>query len=231
MSSPINNRVFLAYNCAILDKIRAGAGFNFFSGLWNTADILLSLTGLFFVSIKQITMIQEITTLRTKEATIVSLMKNYADYNCWANTELVNWLRTKDESLLEKHVLSSFPSIKLTLVHIWQTERYWLSILQRKAPENYSEFTGTTEEALDLLLEKSAELAEYVQRLSEEEIEETTLIVNPWFQSDFQNLEYIMHACNHSTYHRGQVITIGRNLGFTDAVMTDYNFYNVRVRG
>ncbi len=125
---------------------------------------------------------------------------------------------------------SSFPSIKLTLVHIWQTERYWLSILQRKAPETYTEFEGTTEDVLNGLLEKSEELAQYVKQLSEEEIEETTLIVNPWFQSDFQNLEYIMHAGNHSTYHRGQVITIGRNLGFTDAPMTDYNFYNVMVR-
>jgi len=30
---------------------------------------------------------------------------------------------------------------------------------------------------------------------------------------------------SHSTYHRGQIITIGRNLGMTDAPMTDFNFY------
>jgi uncharacterized damage-inducible protein DinB len=36
-----------------------------------------------------------------------------------------------------------------------------------------------------------------------------------------------MQVMNHSTYHRGQIITIGRNLGFTDAPMTDYNFYNI----
>lgn len=175
-------------------------------------------------------MIQEITNPRSKEATIVSLMKNYTNYNLWANTTLVEWLRTQDADLLEQHVPSSFPSIKATLVHIWQTERYWLSILQRTEPENYSEFTGNTEEALNGLLEKSAELAEFVNGLSEEYVEETTLIVNHWFQSDFQNLEYIMHAGNHSTYHRGQVITIARNLGLSGMPMTDYNFYNVMVK-
>lgn len=228
--APFNNRAVLAHNCAKFIGICAKGSFNFFSGGQNATDILLSPTGGFFVSTKQITMIQDIAAPRTKEATIVTLMKNYTEYNLWANTQYVNWLRSKEERLLEQHVPSSFPGIKLTLVHIWQTERYWLSILQRKAPENYSEFTGTTEEVLNNLLEVSAELAEFVNGLSEVEIEEATLIVNPWFQSDFQNLEYIMHACNHSSYHRGQVITIGRNVGFTDAPMTDYNFYNVRVR-
>jgi uncharacterized damage-inducible protein DinB len=161
---------------------------------------------------------------------IVSLMKNYANYNLWANTTLVNWLKTKDADLLEKYVSSSFPSIRATIIHIWQTERYWLSILQKKEPEVYSGFNGSTEEALNGLLEKSAELADFVEGLSEAEIEDTTLIVNPWFQSDFQNLEYIMHAGNHSTYHRGQVITIARNVGLIDPPMTDYNYFNVKVR-
>lgn len=168
-----------------------------------------------------------LTATGTEEATIVSLMKNYVHYNLWANTTLVNWLRTKEEDVLEKAVLSSFAGIKPILVHIWQTERYWLSILKREAPVEYTEFSGSLEDAFTVLLEQSAAVAEFVNSLGEEEIEEVTVIVSPWFQSDFKNLEYIMHCCNHSTYHRGQVINIGRNLGFTDAPMTDYNFYNV----
>jgi len=31
----------------------------------------------------------------------------------------------------------------------------------------------------------------------------------------------------HSTYHCGQVVSIGWNLGYTDAPMTDYNFYKM----
>lgn len=38
--------------------------------------------------------------------------------------------------------------------------------------------------------------------------------------------EFILQIVNHSTYHRGQIITIGRNVGLIDAPMTDFNVYN-----
>ena len=63
--------------------------------------------------------------------------------------------------------------------------------------------------------------------MTSDDVQAKTLIESPWFQCDFNNFEYIMHYANHSTYHRGQVITIGRSLGFTDAPMTDYNLYNI----
>lgn len=160
-------------------------------------------------------------------ASIVYLMKNYADYNLWANSTLVNWLKTKPEDLLEKEVLSSFPSIKLTLVHIYQTQVYWLSVLRKEPRQEPAPFAGTVEDIFDLLRDQSAEFTDFVAEMGRERIEDTHLIVNPWFECNFQNFEYIMQVMNHSTYHRGQIVTMGRNLGFTDAPMTDYNYYNV----
>ncbi|WP_207514974.1 DinB family protein [Longitalea luteola] len=155
------------------------------------------------------------------------LMKNYANYNYWANSTLVSWLKTKPAATLEQEVASSFPSIRLTLQHIWQTERYWLTIIRKDPPQTFDEFTGTVQELFAALLKTAGELAAYTNSMTDEMIEDRTLIVSPWFQSDFPNFEYIMHVANHSTYHRGQIITIGRQLGFTDAPMTDYNLYNV----
>ncbi|MBC9797047.1 DinB family protein [Sinomicrobium weinanense] len=163
----------------------------------------------------------------TKDTAINALAKNYASYNLWANTRLVEWLRTKPESVVEREVPSSFPSIKLTLAHIWQTERYWYSILKKEEPKTFEEFNGTPEDAFTNILQQSSELADYINSLTGESIEEKILIESPWFTSDFPGFEYVMHCVTHSTYHRGQVITIGRNLGFTDAPMTDYNLYNV----
>lgn len=161
---------------------------------------------------------------------LIALMQHYANYNFWANTTLINWLRTKDEAILEKEIPSSFPSIKLTLVHIWQTQCYWLSVLNKEeyVPEVFS---GNLEKAYGLLLEQSERLARYVTEMSPEDITDKTLIVNPWFECNFENFEYIVQVMNHSTYHRGQIITIGRNLGFTDAPMTDYNYYKVFGQG
>lgn len=159
---------------------------------------------------------------------MVYLMQNYVNYNLWANERLVNWLRTKPEEVVKREVPSSFPSIQKTLVHIWQTQRYWLSILRKEEmPQSNDEYTGDLEDTYAGILAQSKELADFVSAMTDKDVHDTTLIVSPWFQSDFQNFEYIIHAVTHSTYHRGQITTIGRNLGFTDAPMTDYNFYNV----
>src|SRR5687767_1526170 len=80
----------------------------------------------------------------TKDTAIAYLMKNYANYNLWANSTLVSWLKTKPAALLDQEVPSSFSSIRLTLLHIWQTERYWLSIIKREEQITFSEFEGTT---------------------------------------------------------------------------------------
>jgi uncharacterized damage-inducible protein DinB len=173
---------------------------------------------------------QQESTIETNVSPIVYLMKNYAGYNLWANATLVNWLRSKPADVLAKEVPSSFTTIKSTIVHIWNTQRYWLSAIKKSKPESVEEFTGTLEEAFKGLVEHSDEFADYVESMTDQQIEENNMVINPWFQCDFQNFEYIMQVMNHSTYHRGQIITMGRNLGFTDAPMTDYNFYNIHGR-
>ena len=170
---------------------------------------------------------QQESTIETTVSPIVYLIKNYAGYNLWANATLVNWLRTKPVAILEHQVPSSFPSIKATIIHIWNTQRYWLSILKGSEYEGFEDINASLETVFTGLVDQSDELADYIDLMNDDKIEENTLVVSPWFKCDFQNFEYIMQVMNHSTYHRGQIVTIGRNLGFTDAPMTDYNFYNI----
>lgn len=166
----------------------------------------------------------------TAEKSLAYAMKNFADYNHWANSTLVNWLRTKPTEILETELKSSFTTIRLTLIHILETQRYWLSILNPSAPYSGQDFDGDLNSTFDTLITQSQELAEHVESLTTAQIQSPTLIESQWFQCNFPNFEYIMHVVNHTTYHRGQVITMGRNLGFTDAPMTDYNFYNVMAK-
>ncbi|QNK63375.1 damage-inducible protein DinB [Pedobacter sp. PAMC26386] len=172
-------------------------------------------------------MLQEKSITETVESSLVVLMKNYVNYNLWANTTLVNWLKTKTEDLIEQMIPSSFPSIKLTLVHINATENYWLSILNKSKYEMIDKANEPLEDIYGDFLKSSAALADFVNTMEMGDLQGNTLIISPWFQCDLQNFDYIMQVANHSTYHRGQIVTIGRNLGFTDAPMTDYNFYNV----
>jgi uncharacterized damage-inducible protein DinB len=160
--------------------------------------------------------------------TLSTLVKDYARYNRWAHETLITWLRTKPAALLEQTVPSSYPSIKLTLLHIWDTERFWLSVLQQKpAPKSYTweGFDGTLEDVLQGIVAFSTEVQEYIEGLSDEEIIASVEFNSPWANGIRSRAEFLHHTMTHGVYHRGQVITIGRNLGFTDAPMTDYNFY------
>ncbi len=165
-------------------------------------------------------------TIEPTVSSINYLINNYASYNLWANSTLVKWLRTKPADVLAQTVPSSFPSVKETILHIWNTQRYWLSVIQKSEFVPF-DFDGTLEDAFAGFIQQSEETANYIASMAIDTLEESTLVISPWFQCDFQNFEYIMQCMNHSTYHRGQIVTIGRNLGFTDAPMTDYNFYNI----
>jgi uncharacterized damage-inducible protein DinB len=158
------------------------------------------------------------------------LMSNYADYNLWSNKTLVEWLKTKPAESLEKEIPSSFPGIIATIVHIWDTERFWLSILQETPPPpsfRMNGYSGTSEEALSGIVEHSTAFSNYIRSSTDETLLQESYLDTPWVKGQLPKYEFVQHAFNHSTYHRGQVITIGRNLGFTDAPMTDYNFYNM----
>ncbi|GAB3320750.1 damage-inducible protein DinB [Larkinella ripae] len=162
------------------------------------------------------------------ELTLASLVTDYAIYNVWANQQLVDWLKTKPRAVMEQTVPSSFPSLHQTLLHIWDTQRFWLSVLQQvPAPPSFIwvGFEGTVDDIFEGMVEQSAELADYIRSLSEAELQERVVLKTPWAEGIQSRLEFTQHCLNHSTYHRGQVVTIGRNLGLTDAPMTDYCFY------
>jgi uncharacterized damage-inducible protein DinB len=158
------------------------------------------------------------------------LMNNYADYNLWANETLVNWVNTKPPEIMEQEVPSSFPTIAKTFSHLWDTEKFWLGVLQGENPP-WNSFEGANDQITAGLLKQSQDFRDYVHSLSEHEMVADCILDAPWAKGKFPMYEFIQHCLNHGAYHRGQIITIARNLGITDPPMTDYNFYNMAVKG
>lgn len=156
------------------------------------------------------------------------IMSNYADYNLWVNQQFVNWLSAKSDELLYIEVPSSFSNIIKTLNHIWSTEEYWFSVIsETPLTEKKAENELSSAEVFAGLLNSSAKLKHFINSLSEEDLSKEIKIVNPWFECELPIADYLLQVINHGTYHRGQIVTIGRNIGITDASNTDYNFYNV----
>ena len=159
-------------------------------------------------------------------------LKDYCRYNHWANARLTDWLYAKPAELFENTVPSSFPSLRLTLLHIWDAELIWLDRLRGEfAPTFASEhFTGSLDGLRQGLLANSAAFSAFVEgrpdAFFQEKIHYKNTKGDPFTTP---NTEVILHCIQHSTYHRGQLVTIARNLGLTDPPSTDYISY-VRIR-
>jgi uncharacterized damage-inducible protein DinB len=158
------------------------------------------------------------------------LTTNYADYNLWANRQYVNWLAEKPKELLNQELPSSYSSILKTLNHIWSAEEYWFSIITKTIDfENrFVVETFDKDEILNGLINRSNQLAKAVRSFTESELVEKIKVVSPWFEATLPRYEYLQHQVNHTSYHRGQIVTIGRNVGVIDAPMADYIIFNLQ---
>lgn len=164
------------------------------------------------------------TLVETSAATLSTLVKKTVSYNLWANSQLIGYLKTKTSADLDVEIPSSFNSLRKTLMHIHAAEIFWLSVLQESVYIPPSE-EMTISELMESMVNTSEAFLSFVLSLSEDELVEEVYFTSPWAEATRGRFDFIQHCMIHSTYHRGQLITIGRNLGYVDAPMTDYNFY------
>jgi len=158
--------------------------------------------------------------------------KNYfielAGYNLWANTIACNWLEQISESQWSQEVVSSFNSIQQTTLHIISAEKAWLERFQKK--ENIvwlqSSFKGSKEDHIALWLKTSEELKKYISEFAEDQLEaqlEFKRINGEIYTMPYYQL--FAHVVNHAAYHRGQLVTMLRQTGFTNVQSTDLLSY------
>ncbi|MGB3107092.1 DinB family protein [Sphingobacterium siyangense] len=156
-----------------------------------------------------------------------TLITKSAEYNDWVVNKYINWLADKSDDQLNQEVPSSFPTILKTLNHILQTQEYWWSHISESNDFDFERKRTTKEEIFEALRRSSVQLVDYVHKLSELDLEKNIKVESPWFQCDFTKYEYIQQLILHGTYHRGQIVTMGRAIGITDAPMTDFNYWNI----
>jgi uncharacterized damage-inducible protein DinB len=56
--------------------------------------------------------------------------QKHLSFNLWANGKFVEILKTVDENIFEQEVISSFPSLRKTVLHIWDAEFIWLKRIE-----------------------------------------------------------------------------------------------------
>jgi uncharacterized damage-inducible protein DinB len=159
--------------------------------------------------------------LRMKEA-----MVQMARYNLWANTQMLAALSSLPVATLDSELPSSFPTLRQTVAHVRAAEQIWLERLQLAerplwlgddVTADFQTLSGqwrATSEGLLQFTEKQyndkafLHVVEYRNRAG-------AMYKTP-------TLAILQHAFNHSTYHRGQLVTMMRALGVTKIPATDF---------
>ena len=153
------------------------------------------------------------------------LLLNYARYNLWANKRICDFLLQAEEEKLNREISSSFSSIKKTCAHVLGAEAIWVMRLHGTSPSSppvpYEEMSMS--EIAGLWQDKSQEMIDYIESKTESELVKALSYKNLAGQSFTNSIRDIMHhVMNHGTYHRGQLITMLRQEGYTKLFPTDY---------
>lgn len=157
---------------------------------------------------------------------LADIRRLYA-YNRWANDRFVEILRGLDPQQLSAHVESSFPSLLATLAHLVGADWVWLRRWQGDPPKAFPGWLEAPD--LDDLLTRWARISDERDRFLAELPEDR--LAAPFRYHDLAGrphrkrlLDLLLHVVNHSTYHRGQLTTMLRQVGATP-VASDYVYF------
>jgi len=157
------------------------------------------------------------------------LIHNYSSYNAWANSKYADWLQTIEEELLYKTIPSSFNSIDHTVQHMLRVQKFWVAFITQQDVSNldWSVKENQAGNNLTELKNQSRDMKNKFLTYTDHELNDLIELNMPWAKNKLNRYEYMMHAINHSTFHRGQIITMARGLGITENIpSTDYNFFH-----
>jgi uncharacterized damage-inducible protein DinB len=143
-------------------------------------------------------------------------------YNQWANRRLLAAACLLPGHAFEQDQGASAGSLKGTLVHILAGEWNWLRFWQGKpstalpTPHDFPDAAAVAATFQPLEREQSA----YASQLTEQDLRAHHRIRG----AEYTLADLLHHAFNHSTYHRGQVALLLRQLGVAPPA-TDFRLF------
>ncbi len=147
------------------------------------------------------------------------------NYNEWANQKLFSSITLITDEEFNRDLKSSFSSVRETLLHVVSVEWIWLKRWQGESPKSapHSWDTSSVESIKKIWEENNHSLQDYIQNLADfEKYIAYSNVKGDSFKEPFWALA--THLVNHSTYHRGQLVGMMRQLGRT-GISTDYILY------
>jgi uncharacterized damage-inducible protein DinB len=154
------------------------------------------------------------------------LLLQYAQYNVWANKLMIDVLVKLEDGAAEQELVSSFPSLLKTVTHTWSAESIWLQrlLLVEHPVWQEGDFNGTIGDACKEWQAASAGLIQFVEKQYDDKALQHVLQFYDRQKNSHKMPVYqvLQHVFNHSTYHRGQLVTMLRQVGQTKIPGTDF---------
>jgi uncharacterized damage-inducible protein DinB len=146
-------------------------------------------------------------------------------YTLWANRLVLETAASIPHEALTRDAGVSFGSLLGTMAHILRSQRRWLARFTGQALPDHVEFPDL--ESLSAgWAETAAQLEFFLASLTEDQLaaditwvdSEGPVYTTPLWQP-------VTHMVNHSTFHRGQVISLMRQLGYQPPTTDLINFF------
>jgi uncharacterized damage-inducible protein DinB len=150
-------------------------------------------------------------------------------YNTWANSQFIKMISALSIEQCDTIIAGSFDSIRKTVLHIYMAEFVWAERLNMAEkillPSNYE--ATEIKEALIMWAAQSSRLQEFVQKQFNEEVFTHEVVYRDLKNNTYKNTvgKMLTHVCNHSTFHKGQLVNFMRTLGIKKIESTDYIHY------
>ena len=155
-------------------------------------------------------------------------VQNLIDYNYWARDRLLEAVDQLTPEQFTRDLGSSFRSVRDTLAHLHAAEWVWYRRWEGESPaallpaERFPDAAAVRAAWRDLEGQIRAYFGPLDDRALERVIEYKSTAGVPGASMLWQMLQ---HVVNHSTYHRGQVTTMLRQLGATPPKAMDLIAY------
>lgn len=157
----------------------------------------------------------------------LKMARELLSYNTWANRKMLEAGSHLDSEQFSRELGGSYPSVQATLTHMLWAEWLWLERWQDHSPMEVfdpADYPSLESIKARWLPVQSGQEA-FVASLPAERL----LRLGRYTNRRGETWEYVLwrqlqHAFNHSTYHRGQVTNMLRQLGARPAT-TDFLVY------
>jgi uncharacterized damage-inducible protein DinB len=155
-------------------------------------------------------------------------------FNQWANRRTLDACASLSNEQFARNLGSSFGSVRDTVAHLYGAEWAWNERFHDRSPSGlppasvYPDFASVRAK----LEEMDSYYLDFVFKLTQQDLDRV-LHYKSFAGAEFSNpmWQILHHLSNHGTYHRGQIVTMLRQLGAKPVSTDMIGFYREQAAG